>query len=421
MKKSEIKNNKRKKRAWVLPAFFLLVYTPSIVYWIYGGSVSIDRIRNGTVENSINTNVIAVRDSVLYSAGYDGVFIPELEDGEKAGYGFRIASVYRESAYKYLDDLKDKGKKIIEAKEKRFENTKLFDADIKKIVNDIESRLIQLAQKTRFNSIHSILPLQEEINSLVKKKSLILGESGSTDVYIKSLEEDLKKLRQKVNLNKQDIISKDTGIISFFVDGYEELLSIDTIDKLTSSIINKIGYVPCTYGGENLIRSGEPFAKVIKGIEYYLVAVLNERDAIEFKTGDTYTVRINDIQKETNAVVAFSYSVEKGDHIIVFRVNRYMSDTINMRKMNADLLLSKYEGLIVLKRSLIQPDYEAKTAGIMLAKGNYASYREVKIKGWNREMAVIEDNEEHEGGIYLYDSYLINPKNIKDGQIIRNE
>ena len=56
----------------------------------------------------------------------------------------------------------------------------------------------------------------------------------------------------------------------------------------------------------------------------------------------------------------------------------------------------------------------------MLAMGNFASYRKVRILGGNGGMVVITKDEESKGDINLYDSYILNPKNITDGQVIRN-
>jgi len=56
-------------------------------------------------------------------------------------------------------------------------------------------------------------------------------------------------------------------------------------------------------------------------------------------------------------------------------------------------------------------------ANIVIMKANYASVREVVIKGINNEYAVVTSGNT-EQGISLYDTYIINPKNIHDGQVI---
>ena len=131
-------------------------------------------------------------------------------------------------------------------------------------------------------------------------------------------------------------------------------------------------------------------------------------------------MRFNDIGKETSADVVSRTREENGKIVLVLKIDRYMTDTLSMRLLNVDIILNSYEGLLVYEKALIDPDYGKKTAGLMLAMGNFASYRKVRILGGSGGMVVITKDEESKGDINLYDSYILNPKNITDGQVIRN-
>ena len=108
---------------------------------------------------------------------------------------------------------------------------------------------------------------------------------------------------------------------------------------------------------------------------------------------------------------------KSGKYMIALKIDKYANELSSSRKLNVDLIKSTYEGLMVPIRSLLDINLTKMVANIVIMKANYASVREVVIKGINNEYAVVTSGNT-EQGISLYDTYIINPKNIHDGQVI---
>jgi len=88
-----------------------------------------------------------------------------------------------------------------------------------------------------------------------------------------------------------------------------------------------------------------------------------------------------------------------------------LSDTAGLRVINVDLIKSRYEGLIVPVKSLVNIDMNTMRAEIALVKARRATFVPVKIVGKNDNFAVIDNVEDYkDGGVSLYSSYIINPK-----------
>jgi putative membrane fusion protein len=414
------KTKKSKRRYGFLFGLFLLAYLPSVFHWLSGGNVSIDRIRMGTVEESFNAKAVIIRDCITYEAEFNGICIPGIEDGEKVPSGYRIASVYRESAVEYMAELRAKEKQIMEAIRNKMENSRLYDTDINKVENEIKDWVFNLARETKNNTMEAVNAIEKKINELTLKKAAMLGDTGTTDVYINQLNNEKANLEQKIDLNRVEIIPDCTGLVSYFIDGYEDLLGVERLGEITSEVINSVKYIPYEIRGDYGVTAGKSFVKLIKGVDYYLAISTENDKAATLYPGDSTRVRFNDIGKETSADVVSRTREENGKIVLVLKIDRYMTDTLSMRLLNVDIILNSYEGLLVYEKALIDPDYGKKTAGLMLAMGNFASYRKVRILGGNGGMVVITKDEESKGDINLYDSYILNPKNITDGQVIRN-
>jgi len=53
-----------------------------------------------------------------------------------------------------------------------------------------------------------------------------------TDANIKALENEKRILQDSINANKRNIVSNLSGIVSYVIDGYEEILNPEKYRKL---------------------------------------------------------------------------------------------------------------------------------------------------------------------------------------------
>jgi len=165
------------------------------------------------------------------------------------------------------------------------------------------------------------------------------------------------------------------------------------------------------------VQINKPFAKIIKGIYMYIVVAMDKKKADMLYLGNNVNIRINDINKVVNAVPT-SISEPDGDYCtVVFRTDKALSDTTFLRKVNIDVIKNSYEGLEVSNKSLFDVSPDGKKAKIVLVKFNEASIRNVRIIERNGEFAIITSDDKDKQ-VSLYDIYVINPTNIKEGQLI---
>lgn len=234
--------NKRKingkvKLGGLLIALFLLLYIPSFIFWIYGKNIHTDIIRMGELEDYVTTDAYIVRDETVINSPSDGISIRNVEEGEKVGVGDTIATVLNKSSEKLLEDLKTLDLRIIEAKREKTKNDNFFSEDIKKLDQEIQEKLVLVIKKSNKNSISEVKQIKNEIDELIKKKATILGDLSYTDANIKALENEKRILQDSINANKRNIVSNLSGIVSYVIDGYEEILNPEKIPEITPEML----------------------------------------------------------------------------------------------------------------------------------------------------------------------------------------
>jgi putative membrane fusion protein len=260
----------------------------------------------------------------------------------------------------------------------------------------------------------------DDINGLIQKKAEIVGSKSTSDVFLNDLKKQKQSLQEQIDSNTREISAQSSGIVSYTVDGYEDVLNPNAIKTLTPKILDSIKNkeVP-EKSKNNNVEASKPFMKIIKGIDCNVMVVLDSQKVKFIKEDDSVKIRINDINKTVNGTVAYKSNDIDGKRIISIRVDRGMSDMAGMRKINVDLIQNSYSGLKVPVKSLLETDLGNMKARIVLVKANYTSIRKVRIDGFNDQSAIIESfDETSENSVGLYDVYVVNPENIQEGQLI---
>lgn len=410
----------RIKLGSILVILFLLLYVPSLIFWVYGKNVSTDIVRMGEIEASINIEAVIVRGEVVLNSPIGGKCIKEINEGEKVKANERISTVLNSSSEKLLEDLKALDLKIIAAQKNRNENLEIFSDDLKKLENEIEEKLKQVIMLGNVNELSEVEQIKKEVDELIQKKATIAGSLSIPDAHIKKLLDQKEDLQRRISANTKDIRSSISGVVSYMVDGYESILTPKNISELSIKDIESVEAKGIQKNIEEIgVEANKPFAKVITDIEYFLIMSIDTKTAKQYKVDDILNIRMNEFDKVISGDVFYRSNNMEGKSILAVKVSNALSETAALRKVNVDLIKSQYSGLKVPLRSLTNMDIKKQTAEICLVKANRARFVKVNVVGKNEEFAIIKNLDSTKGySISLYSSYIVNPTNIEEGQTI---
>ncbi len=397
---------------------FLLIYLPSLLYITFGNNIEKDILKNGKIEVVQNVDGILIRNEKVINSPDDGNCVMDAVEGEKVPAFYRIATIVKNVPVSTYEELKKKEMQITSAQKAQKENLGIFSSDIIKLDSEIIEKVKNLGQQSSRGSLVESFDTMSDIDSVVYRKSDIFGDNSKSAKYITRLTSEKAEIESRLNNNVKEVRAGSAGLISFAIDGYESLLTPDFIKNATPQDLENIT-VKDTNRDFNVVdvKKGEPIAKLVKDLDNYMVAVVNEKIAKDLTKDKHVTLRINDIGYSMDADINYSSNVINGKRIISFKYDTGLDETIGMRRINVDVVLSSYSGLKVPRSCLQNINLSNQTAKICLLKGNTATFRKVKIVGMNEDAAII-DNPDGESSVALYNTYILNPKNIQEGQII---
>lgn len=399
--------------------FFILLYIPSLLNWLSGSNITTDVLRIGTIEESVHSKGIIIRDEeLLKGPELEGRYERVIGEGERTSAYSCIATVYNDTSDTLLQNLEEIDEKIVKAYMEKAEKTAFFSEDLAKLDDEIGLRVQNVILACNARSFEDLSRYRSEIDKIVGKKAEIVGES-STDSYIESLKGQKVNVQNQLNSNTFRIISNISGVVSYAIDGYESVLTPQSLSELTPETVDRVTreYSPGEYDGR--AYSGTPLAKIIKGTDIYIASAMDTADANRFKAGDKIRLRINDIGMETSGYIVNINEPEDGKAVLAVMTNRGADVLSSARRVNVDFIKRTEEGFKVPLRCLREVSPDGTSARIMLIRYKVATARTVEILCKDEEYAIIGTPEgEREKTVNLYDTYVMNPDNIKEGDII---
>jgi len=417
----ELHKKRKGLKVWgFLALVFLMVYIPSFLHWVYGTNVTTDILKIGTIEDSVNTDGVVIRNEEVLKSPFDGKCIMEAAEGDRIPVRFRVAQVLNQASEKANDDIRSVDLKIIKSQKEKIESKDFFSEDVAKIEDDLAQKARQLAFTLNEEDMSGLKSVKGEIDELLKKRALILGSLGGSDAYVESLKKEKQRLEEQLKQNTREIFSDSPGIISYAIDGYETVLTPEGIKDLKPSSLAKLKFEK-TADSPNPVRvsAGKPFAKIIKDIETHIVFPMDSKRAQRLKKDDDIKLRLNDLGKTFNANVEYISAEEGGKCLVAVSTDRGASEMTAMRKLNVDVILDSYKGYKVPLKSLTKVDMDGKQAVLVIVSANYANFKKVKITGSDGEFAIIDNPvAQKSDNIGLYSIYVVDPQNIQEGQMV---
>lgn len=399
---------------------FMLLYIPSLLNWLSGNHITRDVIRNGIIESYIQTTAVIIRDEeLLEPSPITGRCIPEIPEGGRTAAYSRIAMVMNDTSGKLISDLEKINAKIVKARMEQAEKADFFSEDLNRLDDKIAREIQVMIQACNSRDFAKMARYRTNIGKIVEKKAEIVGVN-STDSYISSLLHEKELIQNKINSNTVEVRSNISGIVSYVIDGYESFLTPKSIENLKGANLDKIIQREAErYSAGDKVQAGSPFAKIIKGTDIYIAAAVPAEFASSYEKGTRIALRVHNIGLETTGTVTNILSSDKNQVIVVLQMSRGADVLSAFRVIHVDFINKTEEGLKVPLKSLWDVCADGTTGKIMLVKYNVASVREVAILCRDEEYAIISTpKEEYDKTVNLYDTYIMNPDRIMEGEII---
>ena len=352
-------------------------------------------VRNGRLTNYEEvTGYIIREEEIIDTSNYAGERLMVTTDASRVAKNSTIASYISNEE----EDLKKKISELdIEIQNLMDTQQLVYSADVKNIESDIQKKIYSVLDKK--NNLYDVNQLKKNITSDLEKKASIVGELSPTGSKLNNLIEERMNYENKLNDSKKDLKSDKAGLISYRVDGYENVLTPNTFSKLTIADLEKI-----KIGVNQVIPISDEKIKIVNNFSAYVAVPIKSDESKELKLNDTVKISFDgDFTNYDKA--AIEYIVDEGEkRLIILKITSNIEMLTQYRKISFNIIWWNYEGLKVPTNAIYEKEVKdevtnevyATLKSIRVEEAGYQKEVWVKVEKNVDDFAIIENYEDEE-------------------------
>lgn len=343
---------------------------------------------------------------VLQGENYKNGMVQILSDGERASKGETVFRYYSNSEEKVLEQIASLDEQINELIET--ESINIMSSDIVSLEKSIEDTINSMYN---LNYLQEIKEHKNKIDAYISKKAQMAGTLSPENSYVKTLINQRNALELELEKGSEKVAAPISGLASYRVDGLEEILKVDNFDYLTTELLNGFDLKV----GASVPLSSEK-GKIVDNFKSYIAVPMNTEKAMTAKVDDNVTLRLSNADEIKSKIVYIKE--ENKSRILVFEIDKDISELLEYRKISLDIIWWRYTGLKVSNSALIEENdkiyVERNRAGyvdkilvkVLRQNDTYsivANYEDDEL----RELGYSEDEISQMSKIKLYDEVLL--------------
>jgi len=379
-----IKNN----AAIIIFGIILIYIIASIIIAVTKKPIPTFKVTESNINNDINCTGLAIRNEKIFNSTKSGYICYYVREGERVSNGEIVCTI---------DENGDLMEKLSSAEA----GTTVFkDEDYKEIRNYIST------YKASYSNVNfvAVYNFKNDVASKVLELSNEILMKSSTS----------SKLRDSL----QSIKSNESGIIAFYIDGYET----KTVSTLKDTDFNTDIYEKNIINSGDIVNNNTTVFKLCADESWDIVCKISKEQAaslqeiVDSSKNPRVTFKLNN--SEYNITANFDLIEKEGNNYIDIHMTRYMVDYIYQRFISVDIVLNQYEGLkipntAITKKAVYKLPVEYITAG-----GNDSTSDNVYVQSRAEDGSVTA--KQIDLIIYKKDEefYYVDPDSFSEGDVI---
>ncbi|HHY83242.1 MAG TPA: hypothetical protein GX505_11310 [Clostridiales bacterium] len=327
---------------------------------------------------------VIIREETVYTAPVYGKAVYLAADGTAVEAGQPVAVLYNENfdedAVKQLYDVQEK---IVEYQQDHLLD-QVIDIDLSNLNSDINSLLTGIQTCVKDKKYAELVKMENQLRKLLENKQKLLDYRTEPDAYLSSLYDKEASLMAKINEWMVQVEAREAGLVSFSIDGFENILGISAVDKLTKEDLQQFIEQPSAVQQTASAEAEQPFYRITNPLGKWYAVMLCQESETYLHRGDTIQA-VFDGQEPLSATVSKIYK-DNGQSIITLEFSAHVEKVLNKRVTPLQLEMN-VEGLMIPESALKD---NKGIQGVFVRDGDKNIFIETTVKAAANGYAIVE-------------------------------
>lgn len=379
-----------------------------------------------TEDHAITVKGYVVREEAALKESGDKVYYPRRE-GERVSKNGSVALLYDSGdALRAANDLR-----ALEQRMEQLLYARSLAGSIQSTVSlddEVSDALSEFHAARATGNTRAMTDASRAVRAAVLRYCYAYTGTDELDRAIVSLQAEIDALSAVVGGAVTNVRAPKSGLFSSLVDGYESVLTPESLADMTP--------------GEYLSLKPEETSsvgKMVYGLKWYFVTLLNAADAGEFTAGERVRLRFQaGLDRDLKLTVERISEAEDGQCLVVLSSDEHLGLTTLLRHQTAQIVFESYSGLRV-PRSAVRIVWETvldengqpvlnadgsekqrQVYGVYCLWGSTARFKKVNILWQEDEFIIVESAQVGDTMRHLRpgDQVITAAEDLYDGKVI---
>lgn len=374
-----IRRRKARGRLYVFLATLALIIIAVIVLIRFStsGTVEIDSL---SFEKAVST--VIVRDEQVATAETYGKIIFLAAEGERVTSGTKVAEVYKWGYNEnILQDLLTLQQEIRTYQVDTILKD-IMDTELQALDNSIAEKVDAISASIRGENEQDLLILERELKRQMNDRRELLRTKVQPDEKLTNLYEREQTLMERMEVWKGDALAVNSGMISFYFDGYEFMLNNQTVATLTPT---EVSAVLKGTGKSTSTEAQRPLYRIVNNMHWYGIMTADKSDPQKMVLGEKYSIVFDGyFDRPYTGTLITANQCDTG-LLYTLEINEDIGPFLGVRKAKATIKRT-FEGLRIPSRVITTREGKQ---GVYVHANGTKQFVEIEVLVKNRDYAIV--------------------------------
>lgn len=353
---------KRRRRRSGYKVFTLLTFAVLTIYLLgylinfaMRPSVRVESVEMGAISVPATINGLIIREETVAKSTRAGTPVYYYTENQRIGKGKAVCSVQDSAKVDMIETEIDKIDRDIVDIQKNRTDISVFSDDIKNIEKDIETIYDNYSYRFISGRISDVYDMKDRIKTQMNNRTNIWVAENSQS--LSALQSQRLNYENQLDENKSNILSSESGIISYRVDGFEDVFTPETMAEITKENF-EMTYDTKYISKSEDVAEGDPLFKIVSSNTWYIAAYVPENECAGWEKGDSKEL-FTTVEEEEKSISVSVYSITPGDgeSFVIFKTDKNILDFISERYISFKINEDKYEGFKIPNEAIVEKSF----------------------------------------------------------------
>ena len=379
---------RRRKRRQVRPRFLIVLCLIAGLIGVGIFMLSKEEtvsIMQGTVSEETPITGVLVRQETVVKNESFGKIIYRVQEGERVAKDTLVAEVYSAGySERTLQDLYAKQQDILNHQQ----NTLLkdiVDEPLQALNQSISEKITAIAQTIQAQNFATVLTMEGELRTFFTQRQDLLRDkfSATQDDTLNKLYGQQTKLMQEISSVSKPSHAPEAGVVSFYLDGCEALLTPSTFKNVTVKDVKNI------IGGSSVQKAAsanamQPIYKIMDTQKWYLYVQPEEKER-GLLQNERYHFAFDGFHDAKYQGICTGFIGEGDDRLSLVEFSQEMDALVSERVVKGQVI-REFSGLMVPSSSI---KVKEGVRGVYLMENRTKKFLPVEVMAMDESRAII--------------------------------